>query len=73
MIDVEQSGVVGVEVLANLRMDARGTFALVAKIEVLAMHGIHVGRGSTEVAEVALEIRQLGDGFDFAEDALFAA
>ena len=73
MIDVEQLGVVGVEVLANLRMDARGTFALVAKVEVLAVHGVHVGGGSTKVAEVAFEIRQLGDGLDFAKDALFAA
>ncbi len=43
MVDVEQGGMVGVEVGAHLRIDARGAFALVAEVEVLAVHGVHVG------------------------------
>lgn len=73
MVDVEELGVVGVEVAADVGIDAGGTFALVAKVEVAAVHGIHVGRGSAEVAEVAFEVGQLGDGLDFAEDAFFAS
>ena len=48
-IDVEQSRMVGVEIGANLGMDARGAFALVAKVEFLPMHGIHIGRRTSEV------------------------
>ena len=43
MVDVEQGGVVGVEVLAYVGMDAGGTFALVTQVEVLAVHGDHRG------------------------------
>ena len=73
MVDVEKLGVIGVEILADVGVDAGGTFALVAKVEVLAMHGIHIGRGTSEVTEVSFEVRELGDGLDFAEDAFFAA
>ena len=73
MVDVEQGGVVGVEVLAYVGMDAGGTFALVTQVEVLAVHGVHVGRGTTEVTEVTFEVGQLGDGLDLLEDALLAA
>ena len=73
MVDVEELGVVGVEVGAYLGMDARRTFTLVAKVEVLTVHGIHIGRRSTQVAEIAFEVGQLGDGPDFAKDALLAA
>ena len=73
MIDVEELGVVGVEVLAHVGMDARGTFALVAKVEVFAVHGVHIGGGASEVTQIAFEVGQLGDGFDFLEDAFLAA
>ena len=42
MVDVEQGSVVGVEILADVGMDARRTFALVAKVEILAVHGVHI-------------------------------
>ena len=48
-VDVEQGGVVGVEIGADLGMDARGALALVAEVEVLAVHGVHVGRWAAEV------------------------
>ena len=64
---------VGVEVFADVGMDAGGAFALVAEVEVLAVHGVHVGRGTTQVAEVAFEIGELGDGLDLTKDAFLAA
>ena len=68
-VDVEQGRVVGVEVGAHLGMDAGGTCAALAAVEVLAPHAVHVGRGSAEVAEVAFEVGHTGDGFEFAQDA----
>ena len=52
---------VGVEVGTDLRMDAAGALATFAGIEVSAVHAVHVGRGSAEVAEIALEIGHLDD------------
>ena len=46
MINVEQRRVVGVEVGAYLRMDARRTLALLARLVVAAVHAVHVGRRS---------------------------
>ena len=73
MVDVEQGRVVGVEILAHLRMDARRALALVAKVEVLSVHGIHVCRRSAKVAQISFEIRKLSDGFHFFDDAFLAA
>lgn len=72
MVDIEQGRMVGVEILAYVGMDAGGTFALVAKVKVLAMHGVHIGRRTSEVTQIALEVGQLRDGFDFLENALLA-
>ena len=73
MVDVEQGGVVGVEVLADVRMDARGAFALVANVEVFAVHGVHICRWTAQVAEIALEVGELCDGLDLFENAFLAA
>lgn len=43
MVDVEKGGMVGVEVVAHLRMDARRFFAFAADVKVLAVHGVHIG------------------------------
>jgi len=56
VVDVEQSTVIGVEVRTDLRMDTTGTTAFLTSIEVAAVHTIHIGRGSAEVGEVALEV-----------------
>lgn len=48
-IDVQQLGVVGVEVGTYLRVNATWALALLADGEVAAMHAIHVGRRSAEV------------------------
>ena len=60
-IDVEQRTVVGVKVRTYLRMDATGSLALLASLDVAPFHAVHVGRGSTEVGEIATEIGHLGD------------
>ena len=73
MVDVEQPAVVGVEVGADLRMDARGACALLAGLFVLPFHPIHVGRWSAEVAKVAFEVGHLRDLFHLPEYALLAS
>ena len=72
VVDVEQRAVVGVQVGAHLGMDARRPLALLAQVEVGALHAIHVGTGAAQVAQVALEVGQLHDGLHFAQDALLA-
>lgn len=72
-IDVKELGVVGVEILADVWMDAGRTFALMAKVKVLAMHGIHIGRRTTQVTQVPLEVWQLCDGFNLLQNAFLTA
>ena len=73
MVDVKQGSVVGVEILADVGMDARGTFALVAKVQVLAVHGIHICRWTTQITEITFEVGHLCDGLDLFENTLLAA
>ena len=73
VIDVEQGRVVGVQIGAYLRMNARGALAPLAGFQVLAMHAVHVGRRSAQVAQVALEVGQLAHFVHFFQDALFRA
>ena len=73
MIDVEQRTMVGIEVRAYLGMDARRALALPALVLIGSAHGIHVGTRSAKVAQVALEVGHLGDGFHFLQDAFLAS
>ena len=72
-VDVEQLGMTGVEVRADLRMDAAGTSALLTGILVAPVHAVHVGRGSAEVGEVAFEVGHLDDLLHLFQDALLRA
>ena len=72
-VEVEEEPVVGVEVTAGGGMEARGATAALAEGAVAAAHAVHVGRGSAEVAEVALEVGHLRHGTHLAQDALLAA
>ena len=72
-VDVEQRGVVGVEVAADLGPDAGGAHALVADPLLLALHLIHVARGPAEVADGAAVVGHLLDRFDLAQDGLLRA
>lgn len=69
MINVEQLAVVGIKVGADLRMDATGSLAAFAGVEVTAVHAVHVGRRPAKVAEIAFEAWQLHDLLHFAQDA----
>ena len=55
-IQRDQRLVVDVEVLTHLRKDTRGAGAALARLEVAAMHAVHVGRRRTEVADMPLEV-----------------
>lgn len=72
MVDVEQGAVVGIQVGTHLGMDARGPFALAAQLLVSALHAVHVGAGSAQVAQVALEVGQLHDSLHLTQDAFLA-
>jgi hypothetical protein len=72
-INVEQPAVVGIEVAAYLRMDAGGPFAPVTDGKVLAMHAIHVGAGTAQVAEITLETGHVDDFPHLVQNAAFAA
>ena len=72
-VDVEQLGMTGVEVRADLRMDAAGTSALLTGILVAPVHAVHVGRGSAEVGEVAFEVGHLDDLLHLFQNALLRA
>ena len=56
---------VSVQVRTDGRMDARGAFALLAHFLALAPHFVHVGARPAKVAQVALEVGHLGNGFHF--------
>ena len=71
VVDVEQTAVVGIQVRADARVDARGTAALGAGLAVLAPHAVHVGRRAAKVREVTLEVGHLYHLFHLFQDALF--
>ena len=73
MVEVEQARVVGVQVGAYLGVYAAGALAVFAGLVVAAVHAVHVGRGTAEVAEIALEVVHLGDLTDLAQDAFLGA
>ena len=73
MINVEQRAMVGVQVGADARVDARGTFALLAQFEVRALHAVHVGTWAAQVAQITFEVGQFHDGFYFAQNAFLAS
>ena len=72
-VDVDELGVVGVEVGTDLGMYAAGSLAPFAGGVVAAVHAVHVGRGSAEVAEVAFEVGHLDDLLHLAQYALLGA
>lgn len=68
LVDLEQARMVVVEIRAGGGMQTAGAQAFATFFEVAAAHGIHVGAGSAEVADIALEVRHLGDGLHLAQD-----
>lgn len=70
MVDVEQLLVAGVEVWTDLGMDAGGALAVLAGLEIAPVHAVHIGRRTSEVAEVAFEPGHLNDLAHLAQDVL---
>lgn len=73
VVDVEQRTMVVVEVGARLGVKARGTGAALASLQVVTVHGVHVGAGTTQVADVAFEILHLGHLLHLTHYRLLAA
>ena len=73
MVYVEQLRMVGVEVWAHFRIDARRTLAFVSYVCVFPVHGIHVGRWTAKITQISFEVGQLRDGLHFFNDAFFAS
>lgn len=73
LIEAEQAGVVGIHVLTDLWEDAGGAGALLAQLDIAPPHSVHIGGGSAEVGEIALEAREFRDKLDLAEDGRFGA
>ena len=69
LVDVDERLVVGIQIGADGRVDARGPLALFAEVLVAAAHPVHIGRGAAQVAQVALEIGHGRDGAYLLEDA----
>ena len=62
-----------VEVGAHLRVEARCAAAFAAQLPVAAAHAVHVGRGSPDIRQIALEPGRFGHAFHFGEDRPLAA
>ena len=68
-VELDQRGVVGVQVLADPRIHARQPPAVLLDRLALARHAVHVGGGSAEVGDVALEVgRLVADLLDLVND-----
>ena len=50
---------ISVEVGADLGVNTTGALALLADAKVVAMHAVHVGRGTSKVRDIAFEIVHL--------------
>ena len=72
LIKSQQWAVVVVQIRANLRMEARGTMALTARIAILTTHTVHIGRRSSHVREIASEVGHLGHLLHLGEDRALA-
>ena len=53
-------------------MDAGRTFAPVATALVASAHGIHVGRGTSQIRQIAFKVRLLDNRLHFPEYAFLA-
>lgn len=73
VVDVEQGTVVGVQIAAWLRVQTRWASAALASLQVFAVHTIHVGARSAQVADISLEIVHRHHLFHLAHNALLAS
>ena len=66
-VNIQKGPVVAVQIGAYLWMNTRRTLACSTSLFVLSVHHIHIGTGTTQVAEITFEIRLLGYLSDFAQ------
>ena len=59
MIDFKKGSVVSIEVWAYLGIDARRTLADCTSLRIASLHAIHIGRRTTQVRQIALEVGHL--------------
>ena len=64
---------VSIEVGTHLWVDTTGSLTLLADVQVVAVHAIHVGRWSTQIGQITLEVVHLHDLLHLVDDALFRA
>ena len=62
-IYINERMMVGVEVFANGGLQAGRTGAFLTEVFVLALHAVHIGRRTAQVADIALEILHFGHFF----------
>ena len=71
-INLDERMVIGIEVLADGGLEAGWSGAFLAEAFILAFHAVHVGRRTTQVADVALEVLHLGDLLHLVHDGFLA-
>ena len=59
-VDLDKRMVVGVEVLADAGLQASGSGTFLTESLVLSLHAVHIGRWTSQVADVAFEVLHLG-------------
>ena len=64
---------VGIQVGTYLRINTTGTLAFLTGLEITSVHAVHVGRRTTQIAEIALESVHLHDLLHLAQNALLGA
>ena len=73
VVDVEQGAVVGVQIAAWLGVQTRWASAALAPLQVFAVHTIHIGARSAQVADISLEIVHRHHLLHLAHDAFLAS
>ena len=64
---------VSVQIRADFGMDARRTFAATAKSRIFSTHLVHVGRRTSQIAQIPFEVGHFSDGFHFLENTFLAS
>lgn len=67
-IEGQQALVAIVEILAGMRMEARGAHALRTERQVAPVHPVHIGRRASDIGDIPAEIGHLRNLFHLGED-----
>ena len=72
-VNIKQRAMISIQVGTYRRMETRRTLALAAQLFVPSFHAVHIGAGSTQIAQIAFEVGKLHDGLHLAQDAFLGA